>query len=228
VGTEPDVERIIGFAWHATEIGRLAWVVPSSDGYDLVTGTANPLSRTVEDVETRFTVNDPFRIVRWDTDGFVVVFSGDKVVTAALDPAGALVLSADVTARTTATSDLVAAYSGSEGWSILDRLTGAPIDALATPEELVYVTASDTSDLIARLTDRERGYYSLTVTGGSLRAPRIVTIEERYFPVGFTADATYFLFLSGEERVVFVDWNRGAARAVDAPKGYRIIGIDVG
>ena len=228
VGTSPDVDGVLAFAWHATEVGRIAWVAPSQDGYDLVVASSNPLSRTVEDVETAFTLNDPFRIVRWDSDGFVVMFSGDKAVTATLEPDGTMIWTSDAAARTTATSDVVAVYSPEDGWFLLDRRSGEPVESPGAPEELVYVGTSDTSDLIARLAARGEGGLSLKVTGGSLRAQRIVTIEEQYTPIGFTADATYFLFLSGEGRVVFVDWNLGAARTVDAPEGYRIIGIDVG
>jgi hypothetical protein len=228
VGTSPDVEAVLGFAWHATEVGRIAWVAPSDDGYDVVVASSNPLSQTVEDVEKAFTLSDPFRIVRWDSDGFVVMFSGDKAVTAALEPDGSIIWTSDAAARTTAASDVVAVYSPEDGWFLLDRTSGEPVESPGTPQELVYVGTSDTSDLIARLATREQGGLFLKVSGGSLRAQRIVTIEEQYTPIGFTADATYFLFLSGEDRVVFVDWNLGAARTVDAPEGYRIIGIDVG
>ena len=228
VGVDPDVEGTIHFAWHAAEVGRLAWVAPSSDGYRLMTASANPLSKGIDDVTEQFAFPIPFRIIRWDTEGFVIgYFSDDSNRTAGVTPEGVESWTIPGGAST-ATDDLVAAIVPDTGWTIVDRTTGEPLDNPGTPEELVFVAASDSADLVARLATREPEDLSLTVTGGSLVGPRIVTLEDRNRPLGFTANATYFLLLSGEEGVVFVDWERGAARTVEVPDGYRIIGIDVG
>jgi hypothetical protein len=227
VGATPDIERTLGFIWHASEVGRIAWIEPADDGYRLFTGTANPLSKTVENVEARFDLDEPLRLVQWDAHGFVVGSFIDTIETMAYTYEGEVAWTVPGSAST-GTDTIVAVVDSESGWSIIDRRDGLPLDASAPAEELVYVTASDSAELIARLTEREQGYYSLTVSGGDLRAPRIVTIEQRYSPLGFTDDGMYFLFLSDEETVVFVDWNRGSAREISAPDGYRVIGIDVG
>ncbi|MGI9642995.1 MAG: hypothetical protein ACR2N9_09450, partial [Acidimicrobiia bacterium] len=126
------------------------------------------------------------------------------------------------------TESIVGVFDSDTGWSIVERTTGVSMGTTAPPAELLYVAASDSAELIARLSLKSDEYYSLTVTGGDLAAQRIVTVEQQYQPLGFTEDGTYFLFLSGTEAVVFVDWNSGAARQVAAPDGYTVIGIDVG
>jgi hypothetical protein len=227
VGTKPDVEGSLGFTWHASEVGRLAWVQPDDDGYTVYTATANPLSKSLDDVQPAFTVAEPIRLVQWDAEGFVVNSVVGGARTSALLPDGESTWTAPGMA-TTATDAIVAIVDETTGWSIVERGTGTSVGMSAPAEELLYVTASESAELIARLSDRSDEFYSLTVTGGSLSAPRIVTIEREYEPLGFTDDGTYFLFLSRSETVVFVDWNRGSARRVSAPDGFEVIGIDVG
>lgn len=227
VGARPDIENAFGFTWHASEVGRLAWVQASENGYTVYTATANPLSKSIQDIQPAFTLAELPSLVQWDNLGFVATYLIEPQRTVALTPTGTEVWTR--TGRgTTATESIVAVVDGSQGWSIVARDTGEPGGAGAPAEELLYVSTSDSAELIARLSVRNEEYYSLTVTGGALSAPRIVTIEQDYTPLGFTDDGTYFLFLSGEESIVFVDWNRGAARTVSAPDGDTIIGIDVG
>jgi len=227
VGPKPDIENALGFTWHASEVGRIAWVPAARDGYTVYTGTANPLSKSLTETQPQFTLPELPRLVQWDNLGFVVTYPIKPERTVALTPDGT-----EVWARsgrgTTATESIVPVVDGSEGWSMVDRDTGEPMGASAPAEELLYVATSDSAELVARLSVRSDEYYSLTVTGSDLSAPRIVTVEQQYEPLGFTDDGTYFLFLSGSEAVVFVDWNRGAARQVAAPDGHSVIGIDVG
>jgi len=227
VGPKPDIENALGFTWHASEVGRIAWVHAARDGYTVYTGTANPLSKSLTETQPQFTLPELPRLVQWDNLGFVVTYPIKPERTVALTPDGT-----EVWARsgrgTTATESIVPVVDGSEGWSMVDRDTGEPMGASAPAEELLYVATSDSAELVARLSVRSDEYYSLTVTGSDLSAPRIVTVEQQYEPLGFTDDGTYFLFLSGSEAVVFVDWNRGAARQVAAPDGHSVIGIDVG
>jgi len=227
VGSKPDIENALGFTWHASEVGRIAWVQASKDGYTVYTATTDPLSKGVNAVQPQFTLSELPRLVQWDNLGFVVTHVVEPARTVALTTDGVEVWALNGRG-TTATESIVPIVDGSQGWSIVARDTGEPIGAGAPAEDLVYVATSDSAELIARLSVRSDQYYSLTVTGGDLTAPRIVTIERDYTPLGFTEDGRYFLFLGSEESVVFVDWNRGAARTVSAPDGHTIIGIDVG
>ena len=227
VGVQADVEGALGFTWHASEVGRIAWVQASADGYTVYTATANPLTKSLDDVTPAFTLDEPIRLVQWDNHGFVAKYVVGDVKTAALAPDGTSVWDVPGTA-TTATESIVGVFDSDAGWSIVERTTGASVGTTAPAAELLYVAASDSAELIARLSLKSDEYYSLTVTGGDLTAPRIVTIERDYTPLGFTEDGRYFLFLGSEESVVFVDWNRGSARTVSAPDGHTIIGIDVG
>ena len=227
VGVQPDVEGSLGFTWHASEVGRIAWVQASADGYTVYTATANPLSKSLDNVEQAFTLDEPVRLVQWDNHGFVAKYVLGGIQTVALAPDGSTGW-AMAGMATTATESIVGVVDSDIGWSIVERTTGASVGTTAPAAELLYVAASDSAELIARLSVQSDEYYSLTVTGGNLAAPRIVTVEQQYEPLGFTDDGTYFLFLSGSEAVVFVDWNRGAARQVAAPDGYSVIGIDVG
>lgn len=227
VGTKPDVENSLGFTWHASEVGRLAWVQASEGDYTVYTATANPLTKSIDDVESAVVLDELVRLVQWDNHGFVAQHVVGDTRTIALAPDGGEMWTMAGMA-TTATESIVGVVDSETGWSIVERTTGTSLGTSAPAEELLYVAASDSAELIARLSVRSAQYYSLTVTGGDLAAPRIVTVEQQYEPLGFTDDGTYFLFLSGSETVVFVDWNRGAARLVAAPDGYSVIGIDVG
>ena len=229
VGTEPVLGGILGFTWHASEVGRLSWIVPIADGYAVRTGTVDPLTMTIKDDETAFIVPEPVRFVQWDALGFVVGHVINDQVTAAHASDGELLWTVPGSAST-GTASIVSVLDEAEGWFTVDRATGLPIEAVGGPRNgsLLFVTTSDSADLIARLAERADGSYSLMVTGGSLVAVRVVTISQRYSPIGFTDDGAYFLLIGHGRRVVFVDWSRGASYEVVAPDGYNILGLDLG
>lgn len=228
VGTAPVLGGILGFTWHASEVGRLSWIVPVADGYAVRTGTVDPLTMTIRDDETAFVLPEPGRLVQWDALGFVVRRFINERATAAYGPDGQVLwtLPGEVS---TGTASIVAVLDES-GWSTVDRATGIPIEAVGGQENrsFLFVTTSESADLIARLAERTDGSYSLMVTGGSMAAMRVVTIAQRYDPVGFTDDGTYFLLIGQGRRVVFVDWSRSASYEVVVPDGYDILGLDLG
>jgi hypothetical protein len=239
LGTEPDLTDVISFAWHASEIGRIAWVTSARDGYTILAGDVNPLSGRIEDVTPAFTVAEPVRIVQWDGTGFIVqnTGKGSAARATAYDPAGVPLW--ERTGTVTTATDRIAAVAtvldgddGGEGravWSLVDRSTGAEVDEAGTIEPTsVFVGSSESADLVAQLSARASGPYSLRVSGGSMSAQRIVTVQQRYAPIGFTDDGTYFMLVDGERNLVFVDWNRTASHEVVAPDGYRILGLDLG
>lgn len=229
VGTQPVLGGTLGFTWHASEVGRLSWIVPVADGYAVHTGTVDPLTMTMREDETAFVVPEPIRLVQWDALGFVVGRFINEQATAAHGPDGEVLWTVQGSAST-GTASIVAVLDEVSGWFTVDRATGVPIEAVGGPENrsLLFVTTSDSADLIARLAERTDGSYSLMVTGGSMAAVRVVTIAQRYDPVGFTDDGAYFLLIGQGRRVVFVDWSRGASYEVVAPDGYDILGLDLG
>lgn len=244
LGTTAALTGIIGFTWHASEIGRLAWVERAEDGYAVVTGHVNPLSGTVQDVRVAFTTPEPVRLVQWDGLGFVTQSSGGTArgtTASAVTPEGATIWERPGLA-TTATSRIVAVAEpmvvGGEDaepdttvlqWGIVDRSSGEPIEG-PTPNEgsIVFVGTSESADLVAQLSARETGPYSLRISGGSIAAQRVVTVQQRYVPAGFTDDGSYFMFVGGDRNLVFVEWNRGTSHEIVAPEGYRILGLDLG
>ncbi len=234
LGTAPDIEASVSSIWHSREVGRIAWVTPAVDWkadvdgpYAVFTGTVNPISQAIDDATQEFAMPQPVRLVQWDSRGFVVGIDGSTHETVALSADGEPLWAAAGFASS-GTDSVVAILDDAGGWTLVDRMTGATVDAASSAVQLVFVTTSDSADLVARLTERDQGYYSLTVTGGGLSAPRIVTIEQRYAPIGFTDDGAYFLFRDDDETTIFVNWNQGFAREVAAPDGYRIIGLDIG
>jgi hypothetical protein len=121
-------------------------------------------------------------------------------------------------------------------WTLVDRTSGEPIDSPALgsiDDSVVFIATSDAANLIGRLghgsTAAGSSDMSLTITGGSLRAPRILTIPQRFSPLGFTADAEYFLLTTADfGDIGFVDWRIGATRVAALPAGYSIIALDLG
>ena len=234
MGAQPALGGILGFTWHASEVGRLSWIVPVADGYAVRTGTVDPLTMTIKDEETAFVVPEPVRLVQWDALGFVLGSIINEHETAAHGPDGEALWTVSGSAST-GTATIVAVLDEAAGWVTVDRATGVPIEAVGGPangaanQSLVFVTTSDSADLIARLdAERTDGSSSLMVIGGSMAAVRVVTISQQYAPVGFTDDGSYFLLIGHGRRVVFVDWRRGASYEVVAPEGYDILGLDLG
>lgn len=240
LGTTADVSNVISFTWHASEVGRIAWVTASRDGYDVVAGELNPLSGTIEDRQVLFTMPDLARLVQWDGLGFVLQATVGDMMTSAVDPQGSTLWERPGMA-TTATDRIVAvataipvssdstAAADAMAWGIVDRLTGDLLPG-ADPagSSIVFVAASESADLVGQISARDTGPYSLRVSGGDLSAQRIVTIQQRYTPTGFIGDGTYFLLIGGDRGLVFVNWNRGTSHEVTAPDGYRILGVDLG
>ncbi len=233
VGPEPDVRDTTSFLWHSSEVGRIAWLDGESpNATTLATGSVNPLSGRIEDVDQRFPVSERAALVRWDTEGFVLA-----------TPEGTLVLTGDGEpvwthggTAITATDMVVGIVENDGTWTLLDRTFGKAIESPALgsiDDSVVFIATSDAANLIGRLAHgRASGSgsdMSLTITGGSLRAPRILTIPQRFGPLGFTADAEYFLLTTADlGDIGFVDWRIGATRVAALPPGYSVIALDLG
>lgn len=239
LGTTPDVTGTLGFTWHGSEVGRLAWVAPSGAGYDIVTGRVNPLSGGIDDTTDQFTIDEPVRLVRWDRLGFVLQSTGSVTRTIGVDPEGAVLWdrpgqASTATERIVAISNAVPADDGEQetdalAWSLVDRTTGESIpDGDTIAPAIVFVGASESADLVGRLSARDTGPYSLRVSGGELSAQRVVTIQQRYEPIGFTDDGAYFVLLGDAANIVFVAWNQGSSHEVAVPDGFGVLGLDLG
>jgi len=69
LASEPALISNSQIAWHATEIGALAWIAAgdTTGAFELRTGSVNPLTGVVMDDVVVATFDAPVRVVRWDT-----------------------------------------------------------------------------------------------------------------------------------------------------------------
>ena len=122
----------------------------------------------------------------------------------------------------------MAVFQDGTTWTLVDRRSGQPVESTDDLRDgAVFVATSESSDLIGTLAIRGDGSATLEVTGGDLRAKRVVSVPDDLVPVGFTEDGSFFLLI-GDAQVAFVDWNRGGTRTATLPPGYRIIGLHLG
>jgi hypothetical protein len=228
VTAEPDLAGVTNYIWHASEVARIAWVAPTGDSYEVRTATLNGRTGTVEAESVAFSLVHPVVPVQWDRFGFVVNQLAEDASTIAYAPDGEELWRLPG-ASATGTEDVVAVlHEEAATWTIVDRRSGLPVDATDDLRDgAVFVVTSEGSDLIGMLADRGDGSATLEVTGGDLRAKRVVTVPDDLEPVGFTEDGSLFLLI-GDRQVAFVDWNRGGTRTASLPPGYRIIGLHLG
>ncbi len=227
VTDEPDLVGVTNYIWHATEVARIAWVAPAEDAYEIRTATLSGRTGTIEDETVALTLPDRVALVQWDRSGFVVNELIEDRSTIAYTPDGEERWRLPGAAAT-GTDDIVAVFHDGTTWTLVDRRSGQPVEATDDPRDgAVFVATSESSDLIGMLVNRDDGSTTLEVTGGDLRAKRVVTVPDDLEPVGFTEDGSFFLLI-GDAQVAFVDWNRGGTRTAILPPGYRIIGLHLG
>jgi hypothetical protein len=223
IGTTPDIRGVSDFIWHASEVNRIAWIqLGDLGGSTIVTASVNPLSGNLRDVQPVFSVAGSPSLVQWDALGFVLAGS----ITTAYSPTGEVAWTVDGVATSGTATSIAVRYP--DGWSMVSRVDGSPIDTLHPSRTSVFLATSDRADLVGRLTEFASS-YSLTVTGGGMQAPRVLNLGSHYNPIGFSSEGRYFLLQNDVGNTIsFVDWRTSAAGDVTVAKGYRIIGLDIG
>ncbi|MCL1588567.1 MAG: hypothetical protein M3092_09115 [Actinomycetia bacterium] len=231
VGRSPDIVGLESLIWHASQVGAIAWVLPSSDRqWDLYTGKVNPLTGTITNVAVITHFTTAVGLVRWDSSGFVLNRGSDVV---AIGPAGEPEwIHAGVAVSGSASILAVIAPDDSASntrWVIMDRYSGeaTPQQVTGTPGE-IWVTTSRDTDLIAEISasiDKTR----ILVDGPALAAKRIVQVDLHVAPIGFTSSGEYFQFnMFDSNDLVFVNWRTGATHTVPIPDNTTVIGSDLG
>jgi hypothetical protein len=90
------------------------------------------------------------------------------------------------------------------------------------------VTTSRDTDLIA-VVSASADTTRVLVTGPELGAKRIVQVDLKVRPIGFTASGEYLQFDQvGSNDLVFVNWRTGTTHTVPIPDDTIIIGSDLG
>lgn len=231
IGDLPDITRAASWAWHATEVGRLAWTGVRDDGeLTLNTGTISPLTGDLVDVRTRTELIAAGGIVRWDAKGFVI---NDARTIRALNDDGSLAWErSGVAASASSTFVIALVPDQTPTWTVLDRETGETSTEIGPLPEAsrrnAWLTTSQSTGLIATVV-RTDSRSSLTIRGTELSAPRIIQVDTSVLPFGFTSQGEYFIFKATDTNdLVFVNWRTGAIHSVPVPDEYVVIGLDLG
>ncbi|MCL1598476.1 MAG: hypothetical protein M3094_04785, partial [Actinomycetia bacterium] len=231
LGTEPDLVTNSPIAWHASEVGVLAWIVTNDDGtIELHTGSVNPLTGSLMNDRVVTALDAPARIVRWDSTGFII---DDGRQVHALDQSGRLLWSRAGSSLSATPSLVVVAVpegdTGTSRWSIIDRATGDPadVDITSSFNDLTVVASRDL-DIIAAVSGNE-SRSTLTVGGPDLVTKRIVQVDADVTPIGFTTSNTYMVFeANGTNDLIFVNWRTGATQTLGIPEIYEVLALDLG
>jgi hypothetical protein len=231
IGRSPDIVGAVSVLWHASEVGAISWVLPGSDDqWDLYRGKVDPLTGLITNVIVVTQFETPVGLMRWDSIGFVVN-QGSSVV--ALDDEGEpqwQMKGVAVSGSATLLAVIAPDDSASDTrWVITDRISGdaAAQQVTGAPGEL-WVTTSRDTDLIAEIAASFETTRVL-VDGPDLAAKRIVQIDLRVAPIGFTSSGEYLQFhLFDSNDLVFVNWRTGATHVVPIPENMTVIGSDLG
>lgn len=232
LASEPTLISNSQIAWHASEIGALAWIAAgdTTGAFELHTGSVNPLTGVVMDDVVVATLDAPVRVVRWDTSGFIL---DDGARVRSFDPSGRALWSREGTSPSV-TPSLVALKvldddTGEPRWVVLDRETGDPTSTtIPGPPNDVTVVASLDLDIIATVSGNDTR-STLTVAGPDLAAKRIVQVDADVTPIGFTTGNSYMVFeVLGTNDLVFVNWRSGATQSLEIPDSYEILALDLG
>lgn len=231
-----DLVGVQTYQWHATEVGRIAWVQlhPGSQP-SLFTATVDQLQKTVSDVEELAELADGDRLVRWDPAGFVFNTSDNRVVWR--DQAGVEQSHIEGTAVAAGTTVTVLAPPGMNPHLLStaqlmvrdsasrDTILDAPLPPGMT---LRTYAMSRNSDLVARVDVSALG-TRLEVSGPSLAAIHLLDNQDDLAPWGFTGNDQYFVFARiGTNDLVFVDWSLGSVQELDVPDQYTVVALDIG
>jgi|GEM_PF-2144267 len=236
-----DLADVDSHVWHATEVGRLAWIGRASDGTKhLRTAKANPLGKSLTQAIDHGPIGDGEHLVRWDSRGFILADGTERVVLR--DNESGLIATIDGTAVATSATTIVTAPAGSDPLRLtsatLRSRTGDIVETLdvealgpsetEVDERIRTFSMSRNSDLLARI-DVDPTRTRIEVRGPSLSALRILQHHDDVPPIGFTSNDRYFVFASdGNNDLVFVDWNIGSIHDLAIPDEYKVIAFDLG
>jgi hypothetical protein len=231
VGLEPDVEGSSGFVWHASEVTTIAWLAPIGQNESaVVTGRVNPISGELKDSEVRFNVPASSRLIRWDAHGFVI---DEGHATSSFSLSGEPIWNLSRwTAASASDTAIVVTSPELSGWTLADRHTGELADTTQTlpgdEDSFVWLTTSENTDLIGRVTDHGT-HYSLMVTGEDITSPKTTKVNRSLRPFGFTNDGRFFVFMTTDRsHLTFIEWRTQETHEVTVPNSYRVLSIDIG
>jgi hypothetical protein len=231
-----DLIGVQSYRWHATEVGRIAWVQHRPGNQPaLSTGGVDQLRESIADVTQLALVDEGDSLVRWDRDGFVFNTTGGQVVLR--DTAGVELSRIDGVAVAVGTTVIVVAPPGMDP-SLLstaqlfgrhgtpgETLFEAPLDPGTSLRSFVI---SRTSDLVARIDVSSLG-TRLQVTSPSLSRIHLLDNQDDLTPLGFTTDYRYLVFRRHAiNDLIFVDWRLGTVHDLTIPDGYSVVAIDIG
>lgn len=236
-----DLTNVDSYLWHASEVGRFAWVAPSADGTPhLYTAKANPLGHTLAEGTDLGPIDDDEVLIRWDSRGFILDASGETTVLRGSE--GAVVSTIDAAVVAASATTMITTPPGSDrtrlteatlltrsGEIISNILAQGFSESQTEVDERIRTFAmSRSSDLVARI-DMDPTQTRLEVSGPSLSALRILRHNDDVPPIGFTSTDRYFVFASdGGNDLVFVDWNIGSIHELSIPDQYKVIAFDIG
>jgi hypothetical protein len=236
-----DLNAVDSHVWHATEIGRFAWIAWTDDGTKhLMTAKANPLGKSLGETTDLGAVPDAATLIRWDASGFILNDGGDTVVLLKPDGSPAtsfegVVVAASATTMVTAPAQsdpsrlTDASLRSRNGELVEDIFLRDPATSDAGIETGTRTFAmSRTSDLLATV-DMDSATTRLKVEGPSLSATRNLRQQTGVIPIGFTSDDRYFVFVSERgNNLIFVDWNAGRTNELAIPDEYLVLAFDIG
>ncbi len=231
---QPSLIDVSSFAWHATQAGSIAWIArDAAGGTQLHSATLDPLSGSVVE-NIVINLDSSASIIRWDAAGFLInSLLNDDMAVISLNPDGSQLWSRRGVA-TSASRSIVATMVPDETkhykrWVVIDRASGEPVGQPidGSPADVWMTTSLDTNLIgVVAMFDRRT---SLTINGPRIATRRIIQIDTRVSPIGFSATSEYFLFDALDSNdIVFVNWRTGATHTVPIPSEYEVISQRVG
>ncbi|MEZ5175905.1 MAG: hypothetical protein R2823_06835 [Acidimicrobiia bacterium] len=227
---------VLSHTWHATEVGRLAWVQQMADESSMLfTAAVDPMGRSLMHISAVTPIDEGEQLVRWDANGFLSTTprqttlwrSGDGSLlrsrpgTVAAVSATSLVMAPPHVAPDHLTEAVLMTRMGDDPETLFDR-------RVMEDDGVASVAMSANTDLLANF----RGGLSdahLEVHGPTVNPTRHLTYRGALTPVGFTAnDRFVVLRVDGTNDLVFADWMAGSFHLLDVPEGYTVLAFDIG
>ncbi|MCZ7533367.1 MAG: hypothetical protein M5U23_08185 [Acidimicrobiia bacterium] len=223
--------------WHATEVGRLAWIQQMADESSMLyTANVDPLTRSLMHISAVGPVSDAEELVRWDSQGFLLNDGAPSVVWRSNTDAALVRSEPGLVAAASATTMILAPIG-----VLPTHLTEADLatrsgDVIRTlfdkrvmeDEAAAHVAMSANTDLIVNFRGAN-GSAHLEVSGPTVRNTHHLTYRRDLTPIGFsTNDRFVVLRLDGTNDLVFVDWAAGTFHTLDIPDGYEVLAFDIG
>lgn len=227
----PDVVGVRSYAWHSTEVSRLAYLKPEEGGYALETVTVDALSKTPSEADASLDFSELGSIVRWDNAGFIIQVAEETV---AIDPTGTEIWRIDGWAHGASPNFLAQIRDTGTGqqWYLVDRDSAERVSftefGVDADTFVTQVVASPNSDIFAAVTARESG-STVKVVGPAQNTPRISRVGAGLYPYQFTSDSTFLVLRSFRSNdLTFVDWRTGATHVLEVPNGKKVLAINIG